>query len=204
MPAGWGGVMRTWDNRVRTSSYREDAVLYAYGFERIGVLVSDLYFVDPAPRPGQEGAERGVRLEVRMLGRGEPKGSIYSASPIEIGQPIWRVDLLETVSGPAGSLDRVHHHPAFNGWEPGRRQFDPELSANPVAWLGIQLIDLPAVLARAGIPDDGSFAADAEALYGRTPEIMVAVQGLLDDVKAGKAGLAPAGEQPESARLSWL
>ena len=46
-------------------------MLYAFGFERIGVLVSDLYFVDPKPHPGQESAEHGVRLEVRMLGQGE-------------------------------------------------------------------------------------------------------------------------------------
>lgn len=179
-------------------------MLYAFGFDRIGVLVSDLYFVDPRPRPGQEGAERGVRLELRLLGLGELKGSIYSGSPIEIGQPVWRVDLLETVSGPPGSLNRAHHHPAFNGWEPGRRMFDAELSAHPVAWLGNQLVDLPSVLARAEVADDGAFAADADALRERVPEIMLAVQGLLDDVKAGRAGLAPDGEQPDSARVSWL
>ncbi len=179
-------------------------MLYAFGFERLGVLVSDLYFVDPNPRPGQEGAERGVRLEMRLLGRGELKGSIYSGSPIEVGQPVWRVDLLETVSGPPGSLNRAHHHPAFNGWEAGRRVFDPELSANPVAWLAEQLADLPALLSRAGVPDEGAFAADDEMLRERAPEILSAVRGLLDDVKAGKAGLAPEGEEPESARISWL
>src|SRR4051794_37510899 len=42
-------------------------MLYAFGFEHIGVVVSDLYFLDPNPSVGQEGAERGVRLEVRML-----------------------------------------------------------------------------------------------------------------------------------------
>ena len=61
-------------------------MLYAFGFERIGVVVSDLYFVDPNPDPGQEGAEHGVRLEVRLLGQGELRGSIYSARPIEVGR----------------------------------------------------------------------------------------------------------------------
>ena len=46
-------------------------VLYAFGFERVGVVVGDLYFVDPNPREGHEGAEHGVRLELRVLGRGE-------------------------------------------------------------------------------------------------------------------------------------
>ena len=41
-------------------------MLYAFGFERIGVVAGDLYFVDPNPGPGQEGAEQGVRVEVRL------------------------------------------------------------------------------------------------------------------------------------------
>ena len=45
-------------------------MLYAFGFDRIGVVVGDLYFVNPDPAPGQEGPERGVRLEVRLLERG--------------------------------------------------------------------------------------------------------------------------------------
>src|SRR5437588_12540552 len=109
-------------------------MLYLFGFERIGVVVSDLYFRDPNPAPGQEGAERGVRLEIRTLERGELHGSIYSAQPIAVEQPIWRVDLLETVSGPPGSFDRAHHHPRFRGWEPGRRQFVEALSPRPLEW----------------------------------------------------------------------
>ena len=70
-------------------------MLYAFGFERVSVLVSDLYFIDPAPLEGQETAERGVRLELRMLERGELKGSIYSAQPIGIGEP-------SVAGGPAG------------------------------------------------------------------------------------------------------
>ena len=95
-------------------------MLYVFGFASIGVVVSDLYFVDPEPGPGQEGAERGVRLEVRMLERGELRGSVYSAQPIAVGRPIWRGDLLESVAGMPGSHDRTHHHPRFTGWEPGR------------------------------------------------------------------------------------
>ena len=42
-------------------------MLYAFGFERVGVVVGDLYFLDPRPGKGQEGAEHGVRLELRVL-----------------------------------------------------------------------------------------------------------------------------------------
>jgi len=81
-------------------------MFYAFGFERVGVLVSDLYILDPDPDPGQEGAEHGVRLELRILERGALKGSIYSAQPIEVGQPLWRVDFLESVAGQLGNPPR--------------------------------------------------------------------------------------------------
>ena len=178
-------------------------MLYAFGFERIGVLVSDLYFVDPNPRPGQEGAEHGVRLEVRVLGQGEPQGSIYSARPIEAGRPVWRADLLESVDGKPGSFDRTHHHPAMSGWEPGKRVFEKGLSAAPVRWVGEQLSDLEAILKRAG-EDDGGYAADAEGLRGAAGEITTVVQHLLERVRAGELAAPPPGDQPESARVSWL
>lgn len=44
-------------------------MLYAFGFERVGVVVGDLYFDNPRAARGQEGAEHGVRLELRMLER---------------------------------------------------------------------------------------------------------------------------------------
>jgi len=179
-------------------------MLYAFGFERVGVLVSDMYIVIPRPQPGQEGAERGVRLEVRLLERGDLRGSIYSARPIEVGRPVWRVDLLEAVDGPPGSLNRAHHHPAFRGWEPGRRVFDAELTASPVTWVGDQLADLEGLLDRAGIPADETTAADAKALRGCLPEILDVTGRLLEQVQRGEFAEARGGEQAASARVGWL
>jgi hypothetical protein len=179
-------------------------MLYAFGFSRIGVLASDLYFVDPQPGPGQEGAERGVRLEVRLLERGELRGSRYSAQPIEVGQPVWRADLLETVDGPPGSLNRAHHHPQFRGWEPGQRNFDPDMTADPVQWVGDQLADLDGLLERAGVPGGEATAADAKAVRGCLPEITGAVRRLLQGVKDGELGVPPGGGEAESVRASWL
>ena len=179
-------------------------MLYAFGFERVGVLVSDMYIVIPRPQPGQEGAERGVRLEVRLLERGDLRGSIYSARPIEVGRPVWRVDLLEAVDGPPGSLNRAHHHPAFRGWEPGRRVFDAELTASPVTWVGDQLADLEGLLDRAGIPADETTAADAKALRGCLPEILDVTGRLLEQVQRGELAEARGGEQAASARVGWL
>jgi hypothetical protein len=179
-------------------------VLYVFGFERFGVLVSDLYFVDPRPLRGQESAERGVRLEVRLLEPGELKGSIYSARPIQAGRPVWRADLLESADGPPGTLDRAHHHPAFRDWEPGRRVFDPELSADPVAWVGEQLADLESLVERAGLPGGDAVAADAQSLRDCLPEITDTVSRLLRRVYAGELAVAPGGEPAEFARVSWL
>src|SRR6476646_281973 len=153
-------------------------MLYAFGFERVGVVVGDLYFVNPRAARGQEGAEHGVRLELRMLSRGALKGSAYSAQPIEIGQPVCRADLLESVDGPAGSFDRTHCHPAFDGWNPGRPVYLSEMSADPFGWLGDSL-------AGPAGPDD------AEGLRAAAPEIVEVTRRLLDQVRAGQLGRPP-------------
>jgi hypothetical protein len=179
-------------------------VLYAFGFERVGVLASDMYIVIPRPEPGQEGAERGVRLEIRLLERGDLRGSPYSARPIEVGQPVWRADLLEAVDGPPGSLNRAHHHPAFQGWEPGRRVFDADLTASPVQWVGEQLANLEGLLEHAGIPADETTAADAKALRDCLPEIMDVVGRLLQKARSGELAAPAGGEPVTSARVGWL
>ena len=179
-------------------------MLCTFGFERIGVLLSDLYFVDPEPSKGQEGAEHGVRLELRALERGDLKGSIYSAQPISVGQPIWRVDLLESVDGRPGSFDRTHHHPAFTGWEPGQRVFVRELSADPIAWLAAKLSDLPEVLKEAGVSADVAGPGDAESLRRAVPDILDTTERLLGRVRGGELGTAPADGPGDNVRAGWL
>jgi hypothetical protein len=181
-------------------------MLYAWGFDRVGVVAGDLYFIDPDPAPGQEGPEHGVRLEVRLLERPPLTGSVYAAQPIVIDRPVWRADLLETVDGAPGSHDRTHHHPRFRGWEPGRRQYDESLTADPLAWLGDQLRDLPGLLAGAELAADSAGPGDAAGMAAAAPQIVEAVRDLLEKVRAGELGTPPAGEgeAPEGARLSWL
>jgi hypothetical protein len=180
-------------------------MLCAFGFERVGVVVSDLYFVDPDPDPGQEGAERGVRLEVRLFEQPPGEGSIYAARPIAVGQPIWRVDLLETVAGPPATFNRTHHHPRFKGWEPGGRTFDTDLSANPIDWLGHQLSDLDSLIKEAEMDPDLVDPDDARQLRESVPEILSSVRRLLDGVHAGQLATAPDSDTATSnARTGWL
>jgi hypothetical protein len=160
------------------------------------VVVGDLYFVDPTPAPGQEGAERGVRLEVRLLDRPPLTGSIYAAQPIVIDRPIWRADLFETVAGTPGSHDRTHHHPRFRGWEPGTRQYDPELTEDPIGWLTDQLGNLAALLARAEMESTEVGPEDAHELAATAPEIADVVASLLERVRSGELGRAPGDTSP--------
>jgi hypothetical protein len=179
-------------------------MLQAFVFERVGVVVGDLYFLDPHPRPGQEGPEHGVRLELRVFDRGELKGTIYSAMPIEVGRPIWRVDLLESVDGTPGSFNRTHHHPKFtDDWNPSPRAFVRELSADPLGWLAGQLADLPAILDRAGVPQDVADPSDAASLRDIAPAIVGVARMMLGKVRDGELGVAPTGDA-DSIRNGWL
>ena len=180
-------------------------MLQAFVFEKVGIVVGDLYFLDPNPNPGQEGPEHGVRLELRVIDRGELKSSIYSAVPIAVGQPIWRVDLLEAVDGKPGSFNRTHHHPTFTqNWDPNSRVFLRELSSDPLGWLAGQLADLPGILDRAEVPQDIADPSDAASLKDMAPAIVGAASMLLDKVRAGELGTAPADGAADSIRNGWL
>jgi hypothetical protein len=187
------------------STEEELTVLYVFGFERTAVVLSDLYFVDPNPLEGQESPEHGVRLEVRAITPGPLQGSIYSAQPIEIGDLIWRADLLESVDGPPGSFDRTHHHPGVSrGLEPGPRVFDRKLSAAPVEWVGDQLANLEGLLKQAGAGGTPADAADAQSLRDCLPEVLEALDRLIDRVQAGELGRPPAEGPLANVRACWL
>src|ERR1700753_2765708 len=162
-------------------------MLQAFVFEKVGVVVGALYFLDPNPHPGQEGPEHGVRLELRVSDRGDLKSSICSAVAIAVGQPIWRVDLLESVDGKPGSFNRTHHHPTFTAkWDPTSRVFLGKLSQDPLGWLGAQLADLPGILDRAEVPQDVADPSDAASLKDMAPTIVSVTSMMLGKVNAGE------------------
>ena len=181
-------------------------MLYVFGFQRTAVVLSDLYFVDPDPKiKGQEGPEHGVRLEVRKIGPGPLQGSIYSAQPIEIGDLIWRADLLESVDGPPGSFDRTHHHPGVSrgpgsgtGFSTGAVRRARRVGRAPAGRPG------GALLEQAGAGGHPADAADAQSLRDCLAEVLEALGALLVRVQAGELGRPPAGGPLVSARAGWL
>ena len=175
-------------------------MLWTLAFDHVGVVMSDLYFVDPALDQGDEGAERGVRVELRRFARDELRGSVYSAVPIRVDAPLWRIDLLETVDSTPGSLDRAHHPPRFRGWEPGQRVFVEELSAEPIEWVGKQFAAIDDVLDAAGVELPST---EIEALRAAGPTVVSQLEHMLGEVAAGRAGQAPA-EHGDFVRQSWL
>jgi hypothetical protein len=176
-------------------------MLQLFGFDRIGVVLGDIYWVDPDPTHHQ-GPEKGVRLEVRMMAPGELI-TPYSSRPITIAEPVWRLDLFEAADGPVGSLNHAHHHPQMTNWEPNGREFDQDMADDPIGWVGRKLADLEGLLAGAGMDVDADLAADADKLRASVPDVQRAVGDLLDRVKAGELGTPPDGEV-SGARLSWL
>lgn len=80
-------------------------MLYAFGFERVGVLVSDLYFVNPRPYPGEEGAERGHRNRAVDARRGQGRQARVRPSRRRAGhrpdQLVVDRGLASGVTGPA-------------------------------------------------------------------------------------------------------
>lgn len=179
-------------------------MLEVFGFDRIAVVLGDLYFVDPNPSAGQEGAERGVRVEVRFIEMHEHAGSIYAARPILVGEPVWRLDLLESVEGRPGSFDRTHHHPLMRGYEPRSRKFERELSSDPLGYLAGRLRDLPGLLEQAELPAGSASDEDIRQLQGSVDEIIAATDAMLDRVRRGELARPVEPDESGLARTGWL
>jgi hypothetical protein len=183
-------------------------MFHVWGFDRVAVVAGDLFFLDPEQSPGEEGAEHGVRIEVRLLDKPPLGGSVYSSQEIVVGQPVWRGDLLETVDGPAGSFNRAHDHPHFEGWEPDDRRYDTSIKADPAAWLTGRLSDLPGLLAGAGIDPERATGEDQAQLAAAAPAISATVVDLLQRVRGGELGNPPADVSEEEmlagVRSGWL
>jgi hypothetical protein len=167
-------------------------MMITFCFDKLGFTVEDIYFVDPDPYPGQEGPERGVRVELRVLDPQPQRGSVYSSPKIVLDTAIWRVDLLESVAAGPGSHDRVHYHPGMAANEPGDRVFDPALSDDPAGWLAGRLAEPEKILGDK-FGDLMPYAADIAAIRGESGAMVATVSTLLARVRAGELARAPVG-----------
>jgi hypothetical protein len=159
--------------------------------DKLAVTIEDLYFVDPNPAPGQEGPERGIRVELRLMQAQPQRGSIYASQRIVADQAVWRADFLESVSRGPGSKDRMHHHPVMVDNEPNDRVFSRSLTDDPLGWLEAQLSDVIPLLQGSGVPDAETYRPSAAALQAALPEIIGSATATLEEVRAGRLALAP-------------
>jgi hypothetical protein len=153
----------------------------AYLYQRIGVVIEDIYFVEPNPDPGEEGPERGVRVEVRHIENHPLSGSRYSAYPIDIRTAIWRADLLGSVAAGPGARDRMHYHPSMADDEPGDRQYDPAIAADPLAWIAKQLVEIETIVA-AKVADISLYQEDLAEIRRQVPMIAQSIEQMMEQV----------------------
>ncbi|AQT80656.1 hypothetical protein B1R94_17405 [Mycolicibacterium litorale] len=163
----------------------------AYLYQRLGIVIEDIYFVEPNPDPGEEGPERGVRVEVRHVENQPKSGSRYSAYPIDIRTAIWRADLLGSVAAGPGARDRMHYHPGMVDDEPGDRQYAPAITADPLAWLTSQIEQIEQIVA-AKVPDVTEYDSDLREIRRQVPVIVASVAQMMEQVRRGELAKEPA------------
>lgn len=123
------------------------------------------------------GEETGVRVEIQRLTQ-EAGPMEFAAWELRLHDPIWRADLFALSTDLPGSFSRAHYHPGFSGREPRERQWDVELSRDPVAWLAAQLGRIDELLAEAGRPELAG-TADSGRIAAAAPEITRAAREML-------------------------
>src|SRR5262250_127000 len=79
--------------------------------------------------------EHGVRIELRELVAHPHRGSESAAQLMTADRPLWRADLFDRLTDPAGTFGVAHYHPRFEGNEPCARAWDAQLSVDPWLWL---------------------------------------------------------------------
>ncbi|HMF04279.1 MAG TPA: hypothetical protein VKH17_05650 [Acidimicrobiia bacterium] len=150
----------------------------AFVFEKVAVLVRTWH--EP-----MSPAERGARVEVRLLADEPWRGTRSAAQRVVIDQPVFRADLFDQVDGPPGNLRSAHFHPRFHGVEPCDRHWRDEIRTDPTGWLAAQLGDLRRLLHESGVDvTDASWVdQDAAALDDAVPTIVAAVERAWEAVR---------------------
>jgi hypothetical protein len=154
-------------------------MLQAFVFETVAVLVF------PWSEPGDP-PERGTRVEVRLLDDEPHRGSYAAAQRFVIDGPVFRADLFDQTTHPAGNLRAAHFHDHFDGIEPTDRLWPDGIRSNPTGWLAGELADLANVLARGGATglDADAVARDAVGVRDAIPAIVDAAEATWASVRS--------------------
>jgi hypothetical protein len=154
-------------------------MLQAFVFERVAVLVFP--WNEPVDPP-----ERGTRVEVRLLADEPHRGSYAAAQRFVIDDPLFRADLFDQTTHPAGNLRSAHFHSHFDGVEPTDRLWPDAIKADPTGWLAGELNDLAHIITRANVDgvDPATVDRDADALRAAIPAIIAAVEATWDSVRS--------------------
>lgn len=159
-------------------------MLHAFVFDKVAVLVFPWHEpMDPA--------ERGARVEVRLLADEPRRGSLSAAQRIVIDEPVFRADLFDQAGHPPGNLHSAHFHPEFHGVEPSDRHWPDGIKADPTGWLARELGDLRRVFdrARVDVTDAPWLDADATAVRDALPDVVAAVEATWATVRREETGV---------------
>ena len=135
---------------------------HVVAMSRIAVLVRHWFEIDL----DDASMEHGVRIELRELAVHPHRGSESAAQLVTADRPLWRADLFDRVTDPAGTFGAAHYHPQFDGNEPCARVWDATLSADPWLWLERQFAYVGAEGGKDPWPVDATDAAELSRLSG--------------------------------------
>ena len=129
---------------------------------RIAVLIRHWFEIDL----DDASMEHGVRIELRELAAHPHRGSESAAQLVTADRPLWRADLFDRLTDPAGTFGVAHYHPQFEGNEPCARVWDATLSAHPWLWLERQFAYVGAEGGKDPWPVPATDAAELSRLSG--------------------------------------
>jgi hypothetical protein len=113
-------------------------VKYSFVFDSIALTVF------PWLETPSDGMEEGSRIEITKVKKNPANLELtrYDPVPLLIEGTVWRGDFFTFHPGERGNWDRTHHHFNVNGNQGlDEREWDKELTADPVAWFERQLDD---------------------------------------------------------------
>jgi hypothetical protein len=154
-------------------------VQYILALSRSAVTIRHWFEIDL----DDSSAEHGARIEIRELAEHPRRGSESASQLITADRPLWRADLFDRLADPPGSFSAAHYHPRFEGNEPCERHWDPDLTADPWAWLRDQIASLGTAAGGAAWPLDPGDAAELPGLA----EVVVATAQRFAPARCGSA-----------------